>query len=142
PISPQHVSRCTYPESPAKSSPFSPAPQPSLTSNTPQTRPTLSDWGQKTMQKDDGRGLENYRAQWNVRSLDGLPGLRAARRDNGEILLVGDAAATARKMGMQWRAVLLGVFIAVALAWVSVAVGLMEVGIRGEEGLAWLAVES
>lgn len=37
--------------------------------------------------------MDKYRANWNRRSLDGLPGLRVARRDYGEYLFLGDVKA-------------------------------------------------
>ena len=81
----------------------------------------------KTARKDEGRGIQNYRVKNNCRSLDGLPGLRAARRDHGEILLLGDVGARARRMGMQWGAVLLGMLFAVWVAFMGIYLGVVEV---------------
>jgi len=41
--------------------------------------------------------MDDYRANWNRRSLDGLPGLRVARKDFGESLWLGDVSAQVRK---------------------------------------------
>lgn len=50
-------------------------------------RETLGHWGSKQIEA----GLMNdYRAQKNSRSLDGLPGLRRARRDAKELVWLGD----------------------------------------------------
>ena len=105
-----------------------------------QTRPTLAAWGVKTAKKDDGRGIQNYRVKNNVRSLDGLPGLRAARRDHGEVLLLGDMGARARRVGMQWGALLLGIMLVVALIWMGWVLGVVEIGINFDvvkEMCAW-----
>ena len=79
------------------------------------------------MHKDNGRGLENYRAKNNARSLDGLPGLKAARKDKGEILLLGDARARASNLGRQWMAVMLGMLLVLAVLWVAISLGIVEI---------------
>ena len=84
----------------------------------------------KTAKKDDGRGIQNYRVKNNVRSLDGLPGLRAARRDHGEVLLLGDVGARARRVGMQWGALLLGMMFIVIGIWMAVALGVVEIEVN------------
>jgi hypothetical protein len=48
-----------------------------------QDRETLSLWAGKKLEKGE---LQDYRKEWNSESLDGLPGLRAARRDLGHKL--------------------------------------------------------
>ena len=65
-----------------------------------QDRATLFKWGKTVV---DGGKLPAYWAQWNSSSLDGLPGVEAARRANGERwLVVGNARAWARRiMGMR-----------------------------------------
>lgn len=57
-------------------------------------RQTLGHWGQKQVDKGV---MEDYRAKMNSRSLDGLPGLRIARKDNGELLWLRDVEAQVRK---------------------------------------------
>lgn len=57
-------------------------------------RQTLGHWGQKQI----SNGVMNdYRAKMNSRSLDGLPGLRVARKDIGEHLWLRDVEAQVRK---------------------------------------------
>lgn len=59
-------------------------------------RETLGHWAGKQIEQ----GVMNkYRAEWNRRSLDGLPGLRIARQDFGENLLLGDVKARVSKTG-------------------------------------------
>lgn len=67
-------------------------------------RDTLSKWAENKLNKGE---LESYQAEWNSNSLDGLPSMRAARKTNGKILWVGDAAVWLRKM--RWDAYLLGI---------------------------------
>lgn len=68
-------------------------------------RDTLSKWAEKRIQKGE---LESYQAEWNSDSLDGLPGMRIARKKKGENLLwVGDAAAWLKRT--RWDAYLLGI---------------------------------
>ena len=57
-------------------------------------RQTLGHWAGKQISAGT---LNEYRSKTNNRSLDGLPGLRVARKDAGEMLLVGDLEAQVRK---------------------------------------------
>ena len=57
-------------------------------------RQTLGHWANKQIDKDV---MNDYRAGMNSRSLDGLPGLRVARRDKGEMLLLRDLEAQVKK---------------------------------------------
>jgi hypothetical protein len=41
--------------------------------------------------------MDDYRAKMNSRSLDGLPGLRVARKDKGEYLWLRDMEAQVRR---------------------------------------------
>lgn len=54
----------------------------------------MGHWGKK--QVENGV-MNDYRAKMNSRSLDGLPGLRVARKDKGEMLLLRDLEAQVRK---------------------------------------------
>ncbi|ETN42082.1 uncharacterized protein HMPREF1541_04021 [Cyphellophora europaea CBS 101466] len=57
-------------------------------------RQTLGHWGKKQI----SNGIMNdYRAKMNSRSLDGLPGLRVARKDIGESLWLRDVEAQVKK---------------------------------------------
>ena len=94
-------------------------------------RPTLTYWGKKTMKMEGGRGMENYRAKNNVRSLDGLRGFKTGRRFWGERSLVfGDLKARWRKIGREWRVMVVGWTLMALLIWGSVLMGLVEIGIR------------
>ena len=57
-------------------------------------RQTLGHWAGKQV---SAGVMDDYRARMNRRSLDGLPGLRIARKDAGERLLIGDLEAQVRK---------------------------------------------
>ncbi|KAK5049056.1 hypothetical protein LTR84_005478 [Exophiala bonariae] len=57
-------------------------------------RQTLGHWAGKQI---ENATMHEYRANWNRRSLDGLPGLRVARKDFGERLWLGDVGAQVRK---------------------------------------------
>ncbi|KAL4928649.1 DUF1446-domain-containing protein [Aspergillus undulatus] len=48
-------------------------------------RQTLSYWARKTVEAGHSRA---YQAEWNSRSLDGLPGLRSALQDKGQSVLL------------------------------------------------------
>lgn len=52
----------------------------------------------------------------NTRSLDGLPGLKSARRERGEWVLLGDSAAAARRIARQREALLVGVLLGFLMA--------------------------
>ncbi|KAG7006486.1 pyridoxamine 5'-phosphate oxidase family protein ustO [Physcia stellaris] len=58
-------------------------------------RETMGHWASKQIEKG---ALEDYQAHWNADSLDGLTGLRAARRKNGERLWVTDLRARYRRV--------------------------------------------
>lgn len=73
-----------------------------------------------TMEKSNGLLMvddkaNKYRAGNNVRSLDGLPGLKTARRYNGEWLLAGDVAAWFRRLFAQKCGMGIGFLVAVLL---------------------------
>ena len=57
--------------------------------------------------------LRGYQAGFNSKSLDGLPGLRVARRDQGERLWLTDAKAWAKKITAQKEGILVGLLIGV-----------------------------
>lgn len=65
--------------------------------------------------KIEKKALGEYRIKWNSRSLDGLPGLRAARRMKGESVWIGDARARAYNALYHPMAVMLGMMLGVVL---------------------------
>ncbi|KAK2025601.1 pyridoxamine phosphate oxidase [Colletotrichum zoysiae] len=82
-------------------------------------RPTLDFfWKQRV----DNNTVGTYHVEKNRTSIDGLPGLRAARRDAGETLWVADARARLARAARETDGVLLGVLL-VVLAYCAVAWG-------------------
>jgi len=75
-------------------------------------RPTMGDWAR---QKEKEGGVLDYQVQNNVWSLDGLPGLRVARRAAGQRLWVGDARAWVRRMLAETHGICFGFVLAVTL---------------------------
>jgi len=75
-------------------------------------RPTMDNFASKMVAKS---ALTKYRADWNVRSHDGLTGLRQARKEKGEWLVVGDLVAWGKMMWGLRDAVLVGVVLGVLL---------------------------
>lgn len=68
-------------------------------------RPHLDYWAGSMVAKN---AAHKYQAKNNARSMDGLPGMKTARRDNNEILWLGDAAAYLRRMGAEKVSVAIG----------------------------------
>lgn len=68
-------------------------------------RPTLDAWVKKRVEDNT---VQQYHNETNVTSMDGLPGLKAARRGVGERLWVGDARAWMMKVLAQREAILVG----------------------------------
>jgi hypothetical protein len=72
-------------------------------------RGTLGHFAKKTVEQ----GLmEWYQQQANLRSLDGLGGLRAARHGKGENMRLQDARIWFRRILRQWDAMLVGALVA------------------------------
>jgi len=59
--------------------------------------------------------LREYQAGFNQRSLDGLPGLRVARRDKDEWLWLSDLEASVRRIKAQMGVLILGLVIGMML---------------------------
>ncbi|KFY46167.1 hypothetical protein V494_00574 [Pseudogymnoascus sp. VKM F-4513 (FW-928)] len=74
-----------------------------------ESRETMSLWTKKKMEKN---ALFEYQQNNNYDSLDGLTGLKSARRDRGETMLVTDAKAWIRKVWGQKDAMLVGFLLA------------------------------
>lgn len=70
-----------------------------------QDRPTLENFARKTIEKGE---MEAYRQEWNVRSLDGCSGLKVARRQNREWMIVQDCLIWLRRVLKQWEVSCLG----------------------------------
>ncbi|KAL7812546.1 hypothetical protein V8C26DRAFT_203563 [Trichoderma gracile] len=84
-------------------------------------RPNLDSYSAKQAQNNKTLG---YQVTNNCSSLDGLPGLRAARREAGQRLWVGDLKARVRRIASEGEAVAVGFFLAIALyfvlSWIDV----------------------
>ncbi|KAI1780883.1 pyridoxamine phosphate oxidase [Hypoxylon cercidicola] len=68
--------------------------------------------------------VQKYQGEMNTHSLDGLPGLRSARRDVGEHLLLGDAKNFLQRVLAQREGVTLGFLLAVGLYFLLVFSGI------------------
>ena len=89
-------------------------------------RPTMNSF--LTKWKAKGK-LQEYQTQFNGKSLDGLPGLKVCRRDNGERLWAGDAKAWARRVDAQREGLFAG-FVVGILMVMFVMLGKGMVGLR------------
>jgi hypothetical protein len=83
-------------------------------------RPTMDMWVGKQVENNT---LLDYHKETNVLSMDGLPGLRAARRSVGETLWITDAKAQVRKVFAQSEAIAVGFVLALLLYVVMVFMG-------------------
>jgi hypothetical protein len=85
-------------------------------------RKTMTNWAENQLSKNR---MTEYQAEWNSSSLDGLPGMRAARRASGEkFLWLGDTKAYAIRVLANWDSVLVGAVVGIA------AVGLVQKWVR------------
>lgn len=84
-------------------------------------RPTLDTWATK---KTQGNQMLDYQVTNNTHSLDGLPGLKAARREAGQVLWVGDLKARLRRIASEGEAVAAGFLLAVLLYFVFLGLDL------------------
>ncbi|KAF3936226.1 hypothetical protein ABW19_dt0205131 [Dactylella cylindrospora] len=75
-------------------------------------RKTLNYWGSKTVA--EGK-LEEYQAENNRRSLDGLPGLRNARRRKGEWMKIVEGWRTILRVWGYLAFFLMGVFVGIVI---------------------------
>ncbi|KAJ4186067.1 Hypothetical protein NCS54_00037300 [Fusarium falciforme] len=88
-------------------------------------RPTMDAWLKKRV---DSNTLQEYHNETNVLSMDGLPGLKAARRGVGERLWWTDAKAHAKRVLAQGEAIAVGFIVAVLLYVVMNVVGAKTLG--------------
>ncbi|KAG5973716.1 hypothetical protein E4U55_000313 [Claviceps digitariae] len=80
-----------------------------------EARPTLDAYWQKRSNDEDT--IRSYQRANNVASLDGLPGLRASRRDAGERLWLGDWRARMARLAAEREALAVGFVVAMLLSW-------------------------
>lgn len=81
-----------------------------------QDRETLGHWAGKQVERNE---MGVYQLKNNLRSLDGLPGLKSARRDAAERVWVEDARAKAGRIWRQREALVAGIFIGVLVAFLG-----------------------
>jgi hypothetical protein len=77
-----------------------------------ENREILGHWGTNKVDKNE---LLPYQQKWNARSLDGLTGLRSARRDTGETLWVEDLKVRGRRILAQQDTLVVGVLMGILL---------------------------
>ena len=76
----------------------------------------MGHWASNKVKKDE---LHTYQMEWNAKSLDGLNGLRAARRGLGERLWLEDRKTFLVRILAQREALMTGIFIGVLMALVA-----------------------
>ncbi|KAG6037670.1 hypothetical protein E4U41_004857 [Claviceps citrina] len=84
-------------------------------------RPTLDRYSKRCVEENTVR---SYQRANNVRSIDGLPGLRASREDAGETLWLGDLKARMARLAAEREAMAVGFAIATLLALLLRRLGL------------------
>lgn len=88
-------------------------------------RDTLGHWAKVKTEKNE---LQAYQMEMNAKSLDGLPGLRAARKDLGHRPWVDDVKARAHAVWAQKEALGVGVLVGLLISFVM---GLGQVFLAG-----------
>ncbi|KAI9810812.1 MAG: hypothetical protein M1827_006019 [Pycnora praestabilis] len=72
-------------------------------------RKTMGHWSHYKVSKNE---MMSWHVQYNRNSLDGLRGLRVARRDGGECLMLGDAQQKFKSVAFgQWQGIMVGILI-------------------------------
>lgn len=79
-------------------------------------RETMGHWASKRIKANT---LHAYQKEWNYDSLDGLTGLKAARKARGEILWVTDLQASFKRIMAQREALAFGFILATILSIIS-----------------------
>ncbi|RDW72162.1 hypothetical protein BP5796_08196 [Coleophoma crateriformis] len=79
-------------------------------------RETLGHWAGKQVEKGE---MQRYQMENNAWSLDGVPGLRTARRDLGERLWWTDLTAGLNRILQQREALYFGICLGVLLTWAT-----------------------
>jgi hypothetical protein len=91
-------------------------------------RNTMDSWATKMLQKD---ALLGFQKNSNYQSLDGLPGLRSARKARGQWIAFGNLQACMRRVGHQWDAILVGMMIMFLMVWTQYLCGILIVEAAG-----------
>lgn len=90
-------------------------------------RPTLDKWAGG---KVEDNKVQEYHRETNVYSIDGLPGLRTARRSVGQNVMFADVMARMARLGAEREAVLVGFAVPFFFFFVLVSLGILKVEIR------------
>lgn len=98
-------------------------------------RKTLGHWASQRIEKGE---LHEYRQKMNSRSLDGCSGLKVARRQRGEYMLVEDCFMWLRRVLRQREALLVGVLLGL-LVMVGVRILVEMMNLRVPSGIRHLA---
>ncbi|KAF2495853.1 pyridoxamine phosphate oxidase [Lophium mytilinum] len=85
---------------------------------------------EKNMGSNEKRALLGYQKNSNFQSLDGLPGLRTARRARGQWILLEDTKAHARRLMRQWDAIIAGSLLTALVIAVLSSSGILVVEVR------------
>src|SRR5690349_18464653 len=88
-------------------------------------RDTLGHWAGKQVSSGT---LHDYQSRNNARSLDGLPGLRAARKQAGERLWCEDIKARVTAGNRSWQLALVSLLSSLLTVWCMFALGLTTFG--------------
>lgn len=89
-----------------------------------QDRDTLGHWAGKQISAGT---LQEYQAKNNNSSLDGLPGLRAARKDKGERMWYRDLQVKLRRTSGPWSTVVVALLSAVTTVMIMQVFGLTAI---------------
>lgn len=87
-----------------------------------ETRPTLDKWASGKVEENK---VIEYQRRNNIYSMDGLPGLRSARRDIGQRMFLVDTRAWARRVAAEKDTLALGFGLAVFLYAILASVGVL-----------------
>lgn len=75
-------------------------------------RETMGHWASNKVEKNE---LSSYQMEWNSKSLDGLHGMKSARRSLGQRIWLEDQKAHIKALLVQKEALTLGAFVGVIL---------------------------
>lgn len=87
-------------------------------------RPTLDKWAGGQVEENK---VQNYQLRNNLYSMDGLPGLRTARRGVGQRILAVDLIARAKRVAAEGEALMVGFGAATLLGLVLLWLGVIQV---------------
>lgn len=90
-------------------------------------RDAMRVWPPKVLEQDMMLG---WQQECSFKSLDGLTGLRSARRACGEWMMLEDFEAWQRRVGHQWDTLLVGMLIMTTGMWALHALGLLTVEVK------------